>query len=99
MRPTHFVRRFWPTNSSLIQRVDLRDAALAVILFTRLSQKDGAWLERAASVLNWTNQHMKNGSTYASEITWAWKNRIPYIEFQAWMLLALAEYHRAVSEP
>jgi hypothetical protein len=41
----------------------------------------------------------KNGSTYASEITWAWKNRIPYIEFQAWMLLALAEYHRAVSQP
>jgi hypothetical protein len=98
MRPRRFVRGFWPANSSLIQRVDLRDAALAVILFARLSRKDATWLERAASVLKWTNRHMKNGSTYASEITWAWKNRIPYIEFQAWMLLALAEYHQAVSE-
>jgi hypothetical protein len=96
MEPRHFVPELWPTNSSLLQRVDLRDAALAIILFSKCSLRGHDGLEHASAVLQWTNRHMKAGGAYCPEITWFWKNRIPYIEFQAWMLLALAWYQKAL---
>ena len=95
-QPVHFDKRYWPSSSSAIQRVDIRDCALAIILFSALSREDPVWAANAEAVLKWADLHMKAGACYWAEVTWLWKNRIPYIEFQAWMLLSLARYLEAV---
>ncbi len=98
IKPRRYVSGFRPTNSSLFQRVDLRDCAMAVVLFSKHSHIDPENLSFMAKVLNWTQEHMRKGRIYCSEITWLWRNPIPYIEFQAWMLLALAEYYHTVRD-
>lgn len=93
-RPVHFDPRFWPRNSNLIQKVDLRDAALAIILFSLLPGGENATLAR--EVLAWTLNHMKGPEGYYCELTWFWANKIAYIDFQAWMLLSLALFLKHV---
>lgn len=94
LRPIHFDPRFIPLNSNAIQRVDIRDAALSIILFSVMSEDEKKYLKDAESVLQWTYLNMKKNGHYFTEITWLWKNRIPYIEFQAWMLLSMAIYFK-----
>lgn len=92
LMPLHLDPRFRPTNSNLIQRVDLRDAAASVVLFLELGDS-----ERAERILHWSLNRMRsNRGTYYPEITLLWTNRIPYIEFQAWMLYCLARYRRTI---
>jgi hypothetical protein len=33
-----------------------------------------------------------DGGTFCSELTFVWKNRIPYIEFQAWMMYSIVRH-------
>ena len=95
IRPIHFHPNWIPRDSNIIQKVDLRDSATAIILFSIISQEYPSYINTARSILNWTNNHMKYGLTYMPEITWLWKNKIPYLEYQSWMMLALAvhEWH------
>jgi hypothetical protein len=94
LRPKHFDPRHVPINSSIVQKVDIRDCALSIFLFSELSFKEEKYAVHAKQVLKWTNLNMKNKTTYFCEKTWLWSNRIPYIDSQAWMLLAMAKYHR-----
>jgi hypothetical protein len=96
LRPVRYDGRFWPMNSTILQRADLRDCALAMILFCQLAEYDSRYPEMARDVLQWTVTQMRRGSWYHPEILWGGKNHNPYINFQAWMLLALAtmcQYH------
>jgi glycosyltransferase involved in cell wall biosynthesis len=92
MIPVHFDNNFPPRNSNLIEKVDIRDCALAIILFSELFEIDSNFVKYANSIVEWTEQHMKRDTTYFAEKTWLWTNKIPYVDFQAWMLLALAKY-------
>jgi hypothetical protein len=77
-------------NSTLLQRADLRDCALAMILFCQLAEHGSPYQEMAMSILKWTMARMRHGCWFYPEILWSGKNHNPYINFQAWMLLALA---------
>ncbi|PQP33287.1 hypothetical protein C6A36_00045 [Desulfobacteraceae bacterium SEEP-SAG10] len=89
-RPRHFDPRFLPRNSNAIQKVDLRDAALAIILFSSLGQDEPKYASMAEYVFNWTIDNMRGNHGYYCELTWIWPNTIPYIEFQAWMFLSIS---------
>jgi hypothetical protein len=93
LQPIHFLRRYPPINSNIIQKVDLRDAAAAIILFSCLGETR-KYLEDASHILRWTLKHMKQSSGFSPEITWLWRNRIPYLEFQAYIFLAIVMYYR-----
>lgn len=93
-RPVHFDPRFWPHNSNLIQKVDLRDAALAICLFSLIPGEENATLAR--EVLAWTMSHMKGPEGYYCELTWFWANKIAYIDFEVWMALALVQFLKHV---
>jgi hypothetical protein len=97
-RPVHFEPRYLPRNSNLIQKVDLRDAALSIILFSLLSQEHKKYSEYAGSILGWTMENMKGRNGYFCELTWLWANNLPYVEFQAWMILALTTYVKCLSK-
>jgi len=93
LRPLRYYKAYPPRNSSLFQKADLRDAALAMMLFSQLTDKSLEYGNLASAAFKWARRELKCGPTYCSEITLLWRNRIPYIEFQAWMLLALAYYY------
>jgi hypothetical protein len=93
LRPIHLDPRFRPLNSNLIQRVDLRDVTASVVLFLELAKTEQRYREHADRVLQWALRHMRSAKgTYYPELTVLWTNKIPYIEFQAWMLYCLARY-------
>ena len=94
LQPLRYLRSHPPYNSSLIQKVDLRDVTSAMILFSGMAIKSSEYSKLVTSVFRWVQKNMKSKSTYHNEITWFWKNRIPYIEFQAWMLLALTYHYK-----
>jgi hypothetical protein len=87
--PKHWIKKYVPINSNIIQKVDIRDCALSIILFSEIGGSDN--IEMAAKILDWTNDNMMKEQTYFAEKTWLWTNKIPYIDFQAWMLLANAK--------
>lgn len=97
IKPIHFDRDHLPFNSNLVQKVDLRDSATAIILFSLLSQHDhdDEYWRYAEAVYNWTTRNAKNRDGYDCEHTWLWRNRIPYIDFQSWILLAFSNYLEA----
>lgn len=100
LRPIHLDPRFRPLNSNLIQRVDLRDVTASVVLFLELAKTDHQYRERADRLLCWALNHMCTAEgTYYPEITLLWKNKLPYIEFQAWMLYCLARYQLLTAGP
>ncbi len=96
IRPIHFDARYLPPNSNFIQKVDLRDSALSIILFSILSKESQKYSEYANNILNWTVKNMKGKIGYYCELTWLWPNKIPYIEFQAWIVLSLSIYLKFV---
>lgn len=96
LRPVHFLKRYPPINSNIIQQVDLRDAASAMILFSCLG-KTGEYVKDADDVLRWTLKYMRLSSGFSPEITWFWRNKIPYIEYQAYMFLAIVLYYRKIT--
>lgn len=93
IRPIHFYYKYLPHNSNIIQKVDIRDCALSIMLFSFLSKENKKYLEYSKAIYNWTIKNMKSKETFYTEITWFWKNKIPYIELQAWMLISLTTYY------
>ncbi len=90
LRPVRYDRRYWPLNSTLLQRADLRDCALALILFSHQAEHDPLYQDMADDVLLWTLARMRRRSWFHPEILAYGRNWNPYISFQAWMLLGLA---------
>lgn len=86
IRPQRYDKRFTPRNTWLFVKVDGRDIAEAVIFFTKYMPDN----EILKKLYHYTYKHFfnkKNGYMYP-EIFIYGKNRIPYIEFQAWFLYA-----------
>jgi hypothetical protein len=93
LQPIHFDPRFLPRNSTLIQSVDLRDVAVSVLLFLDVARRGVEFPNKATRLLMWALRRMKaDRCTFCPEATFFWKNRIPYIEFQAWMMYCLTRY-------
>jgi hypothetical protein len=83
----HFDFRYLPRNSSIIQRVDGRDIATALILFSKHTF-DEMILTKLVFYLFHNFYNRKSGYFYCEQ-TWMWKNKIPYIEIQAWLFYSL----------
>ena len=94
IQPRHFINKNIPLNSNIIQKIDIRDCALSIILFSELSnmKNEISYRELATYIINWSNKEMFEKTNYYAEKTWLWTNKIPYIDFQAWMLLAIVKY-------
>lgn len=90
IRPRHFDPRFPPRNSNIIQKVDLRDAASAIIFFSSLAERKVCTDNWIASLAIWTTTNMRSCNCYHSELTWLWSNSIPYIDIVSWIFLALS---------
>ena len=91
-RPRHFAWRRPPLNSSLFLRLDLRDLLLTATVFLLHSERMPELADDAGRLLAKAVKSMFRKDRFYPEITWLWKNRIPYVEFQAWGVAALAMY-------
>lgn len=89
VRPRHYCGKNLPLNSNVIQKTDIRDCALSIILFTEVYKKESIEQSDAFKVFNWTINNMTNGTLFYAEKTWFWTNKIVYIDFQAWVFLSL----------
>lgn len=87
VRPIRYDKKFIPLNTWLFLKVDGRDIAEALIFFSKYSLDRDMVFE----LLNYTYDVFfnKNKGYMFPEIFLYGKNRIPYIEFQAWFLYAL----------
>lgn len=90
----HFTGKHLPLNSSLLQKVDLRDLTIPAVFLLKYSDRYPEYRKIADRLMAKLVYSMGNGRNFYSEKTWLWSNRIPYIEFQAWALLALMMYKR-----
>src|SRR5690606_7295038 len=43
LRPLHFFPKYVPLNSNIVQRVDIRDCAMGIIIFSGLGKNDEAY--------------------------------------------------------
>lgn len=94
--PIRFDKRFIPCNTWLIQKVDGRDVAEALVLFSKYIYDK----EMVAGLVNYLygSFYDKKRGCLISEIFIYGKNRIPYMEFQAWFLYALTNVHKYYKE-
>lgn len=95
-RPLHFHPEHRPRDvRSHIIRTEIRDAANAIILFTKL--KD---LERAKRILQWTiaNYYDKRKKYFYFYDNPSVMSKIRYVRWQGWMALAIATYLNAANE-
>ena len=100
LRPLRYDRRYTPRNTWLLQHVDGRDVAEAIILFSKYRPEEAT----AARLVNYAYDKLFNrrrGYMYP-EILLYGKNRIPYIEFQGWYLCAFTtfvyEYEKSLQD-
>ncbi len=85
--PIRYDKRYLPRNTWLFQSVDGRDIAEALVFFSKYSY-DETMINGLLSYLHKEFYDKKTGA-FASEILIWGKNKIPYIEFQAWFLYSL----------
>lgn len=93
-QPLHFHPNYPPRDiRRLLIETDIRDCAMAIVLFSKL----GA-IKEAGEVLKWTLQNMYDSNKHYYYFFKAkyWRNRIEFIRPQAWMLYALSEYKKAL---
>lgn len=89
-RPLHFHPQHKPKDvRSGILRTEIRDAANAIILFSKIGQ-----IQLASAVLNWTidnfyDQDNKYFYFYDNALL---KSKINYIRWQGWMAVAISQY-------
>lgn len=89
-RALHFHKAHQPKDiRSNILRTEIRDAANAIILFSKLGKR-----EKAAGILDWAMQHFyhdrkKHFYFFDNKL---FKSRINFIRWQSWMALAISEY-------
>lgn len=92
-RPRHKRCHGFPSNvDSLLTQIDLRDCAMALILFSRLMAQQQLGLELPSKVLNWATNHFRSaqGHFYYQRIPMV-TIRGPFLSMQAWMLNALSQ--------
>jgi len=85
--PLRYDRRYLPFNTWLFQKMDGRDMADALILFSRY-RFDKEMLDGLINYM-YDNLYMKRKGYIVSEILVYGRNKIPYLEFQGWYLYAL----------
>jgi len=89
-RPLHFHTQHQPKDvRSRLLQTEIRDAANAIILFSKLGD-----YEMATGILQWLLQHYYNDRRHYFYFfdNKFFKSKIDFIRWQAWMALALAEY-------
>lgn len=89
-----------PSNiDSLLTQIDLRDCAMALILFSRLLAQQQLALSWPLQLMLWTMNHFRadRGFFYYQKIPLA-TLRGPYLSMQAWMLNALSQLKIAVEQ-
>lgn len=86
IRPVRYDKRYTPRNTWLFVKVDGRDVAEALIFFTKYAPDR----EMVQNLLRYAYDKFydKKKGYIIPEIFIYGKNRIPYIEFQAWFLYA-----------
>lgn len=87
IRPIRYDKRYTPRNTWLFQKIDGRDVAEGLIFFSKYSY-DQEMIDSLIYYLYTELYNNKNGY-FSPEILIFGKNKIPYIEFQAWFLYAL----------
>lgn len=89
-RALHFHKAHQPKDiRSNILRTEIRDAANAIILFSKLGKH-----AQAAGILDWSMQHFyhdrkKHFYFFDNKL---FKSRIDFIRWQSWMALAISEF-------
>jgi hypothetical protein len=89
-RPLHFHTAHQPKDiRSRILRTEIRDAANAIILFSKLGDK-----ARATGIFQWLLKHYYHQRKHYFYFfdNKLFKSKINYIRWQSWMALALSEY-------
>lgn len=93
-QPFYFHPTYHPKDiRKFIITTDIRDCAMAIILFSRIGD-----IQRAKKVYDWTITNMYNsnrGYFYYCKNSY-WTNKIEFIRWQAWMLYAISifqNYH------
>lgn len=73
-------------NLLAVTKTDIRDCSMAIILFSKMGQK-----EMAKNIFKWTNSNMyQNKGYYSFYNEKYWPNKIEYIRPQGWMLYAMS---------
>lgn len=85
--PLRYDKRYTPQNTWLFVKVDGRDVAEGIVFFSKYCP-DSKMVDGLVSYL-YTKLFNKKEGYFVPEIFVYGKNRIPYIEFQAWFLYAL----------
>jgi hypothetical protein len=96
IKPVRYVKSFTPYNSNIIIKSDLRDAALGMILFEKCKNILPEERTNSYMILEWVRKKLSNktsGTFYPFHSLFG-VTKIPYINYQAWMLLALSTIHR-----
>lgn len=83
--PRHFDAKMFPRNSNLIQKLDLRDVVVPLLIADEIGIED----LRLQLIDILLNKFIHKG-LFVPEYTWLWKNNIPYVEFQAWGVIGIA---------
>ncbi len=92
-RPRHKKLYGIPTNAdSLLTRVDLRDCAQGILLYSLLARHRGEFLTAAFQLAEWTinNFRAPEGYFYYQQLPF-YTIKGPFISMQAWMLSALTK--------
>ena len=86
IRPMRYDKRYIPHNTWLFVKVDGRDISEALIFFTKY-YVDKEFVEKLIKYTYYEFYNKKKGYMIPEYFIYG-KNRIPYIEFQAWFLYA-----------
>jgi hypothetical protein len=89
-QPLYFHKYYPPKDlRKLLVETDIRDCAMAIVLFSRLGK-----VEKAKKVLDWTLQNMysENGGHFYYFKNKILTNKIEFVRWQAWMLYALSVF-------
>ncbi len=96
-RPLHFHTAHQPKDiRSRILHTEIRDAANAIILFSKLGDR-----QAATGIIEWLLKHYYNSRQHYFYFfdNKLFKSKIDYVRWQSWMALALSEYIAASPRP
>jgi len=92
-KPIHKKRSGFPTNvDSLLTKIDLRDIAMGLSVFSSLHSTDANQLAVALNLLDWSVENFKSkqGYFYYQKVP-LYTIKGPFLRMQAWMLYGLSK--------